>query len=443
MRVIIIGGVAAGMSAASKMKRLSPETDVVVYEKGEYLSYGACGLPYYVSGVNDDYNRMIIRTQDDFTKMGIKTHLQHEVVKVDPKRKQIMVRDLVKGRIFVDKYDKLMIATGASPIVPPIEGSDLQGVMSLKTLKDGILMKEILSQPEINRVTIIGAGYIGIEVAEAMVELGKEVRIIELGSRILTPFDEEMSTYALAELENHGVKIHLKEKVVRLEGTESVKEVITDQGRYNTDFVVMAIGVRPNTSFMKDTGIHMARNGALLIDREMRTNLEDIYAAGDCALVYHAGKEENMYIPLGTTANKCGRIAGINILGKHHKFVGTLGSAAIKVLDLELARTGLSEAEADALSIDYSTKLVTTYNKPPYYKDQQTIVFKMIVEKRTRRILGVQAVGKEGVVLRIDMFAIAIHNNMTTDEMGMTDLCYAPPFAGVWDAVHIASNAVK
>ncbi len=207
--------------------------------------------------------------------------------------------------------------------------------------------------------------------------------------------------------------------------------------------MVLAIGVRPATAFLKDSGIAMARNGAIIIDREMRTNFMDIYSAGDCAEVYHKVKEENSFIPLGTTANKCGRMAGENIMGKHNKYVGTLGSAAIKVLDYELARTGLSENDSKALAMDYKTVFVKAQDHPAYYPDPTPIWIKLIYEEKSCRILGAQAIGNKGAVMRIDMFAIAIHNNMTTMDLGMTDLCYAPPFAGVWDAVHIACNAAK
>lgn len=443
MKLIVIGGVAAGMSAASKLRRIDPHAEIAVYEKGSFLSYGACGLPYYVSGENDDYTKMIARTKEQFSSMGIDTFLRHEVIKISPERKQVMVKNIDNGDVFIDTYDKLMIATGTVPLVPPFTGVELDGIHVLKTLDDGIKLKDIVSEKKIENVVIVGGGYIGIEVAEAMRYLGKNVRIIEQADRILTNFDQEVTEIAEQELLKQHVQLNLSETVEGFVGEGSVKYVKTDRGLHEADLVLLAIGVKPATDFLQGTGIHVAKNGAIIIDREMRTNIEDIYSAGDCAEVYNKVMEENTYIPLGTTANKCGRLAGENISGQHKKFTGTLGSAALKIFNLEMARTGMSERDAQRLAIDYTTVFVESTDRPRYYPDQTPIWIKLICEKRTRRILGAQSIGPKGVVLRIDMFAIAIHNHMSAEELGMTDLCYAPPFAGVWDAVHIASNAVK
>lgn len=443
MKVIIIGGVAAGMSAASKIKRIDSSAEVVVYEKGGFLSYGACGLPYYVAGINDDYTKMIARTKEEFENSGMKIHMHHEVVKVVPEKKQIMVRDLENQRLFIDTYDKIMISTGTVPLVPPLKGRDLPGVYVLKTLEDGIVLKKAVEDANVKNIVVVGGGYIGIEVAETLCHVGKNIRIVELAPRILGPFDAELTDMVEDNLKNHGINLNLNEKVEEIIGEERVQGIRTDKGIYEADLVVLAIGVRPATAFLKDSGIAMARNGAIIIDREMRTNFMDIYSAGDCAEVYHKVKEENSFIPLGTTANKCGRMAGENIMGKHNKYVGTLGSAAIKVLDYELARTGLSENDSKALAMDYKTVFVKAQDHPAYYPDPTPIWIKLIYEEKSCRILGAQAIGNKGAVMRIDMFAIAIHNNMTTMDLGMTDLCYAPPFAGVWDAVHIACNAAK
>lgn len=443
MKVVVIGGVAAGMSAASKIKRVDSSAEIVVYEKGPFVSYGACGLPYYVSGINDDYTKMIARTKEEFEKTGMKINLKHEVVKVEPESKQILVKDLENDSLFIDSYDKLMIATGTVPVVPPIKGKDLKGVYVLKTLEDGMILKKAVETPEIKNVAIVGGGYIGIELAETLLHAGKNVRVVELAPRILQPFDSELTEMATNIMMEAGVKFNLNEKVEELVGTDKVTGVKTDKGSYEADLVILAIGVRPATNFLKDSGIALAKNGAVVIDREMRTNIADIYSAGDCAEVYNKVKEENSFIPLGTTANKCGRLAGENITGKHNKYVGTLGSSAIKILDYELGRTGVSESEAKALAINYKTVFIKAYDHPGYYPEPTPIWIKLVYEERTNRILGAQAMGKKGAVLRVDMFAIAIHNNMTTMDLGMTDLCYAPPFAGVWDAVHIACNAAK
>ncbi|HHW66353.1 MAG: hypothetical protein PWP07_1536 [Epulopiscium sp.] len=443
MKVIIIGGVAAGMSAASKIKRVDKNAEVIVYEKGDFLSYGACGLPYYVGGFNDDYTKMIARTKEQFESIGIHAHTNHEVIKVVPGEKKVLVRNHITGDIFIDTYDKLMIATGAKAVKPPIEGIHLKGVYQLKTLEDGIWLKKAAQDESIKKVVIVGGGYIGIETADAFLNLGKEVTIIEFANRILMPFDEEIVKIALEELMHHGVNIRTGEKVVGLKGTDRVRTVVTDQGEYEADLVVLSIGVRPATDFLRDTGINMAPNGAIIVDREMRTSLPDVWAAGDCALVYHKQFKDNVYLPLGTVANKCGRIAGANILGAHQKFTGALGSTAIKVCNIEMGRTGFSENDAKKLGMNYKTVIVNAYDHPGYYPGQTPITIKLIYETGTKKLLGAQAAGQKGAVLRIDSFAIAIHNQMTTDELGMLDLVYAPPFAGVWDPIHIACNAAK
>lgn len=443
MKTIVIGGVAAGMSAASKIKRVDKDSEVVVYEKGSFLSYGACGLPYYVAGINDDYTKMIARTKEEFEKSGIRSYLRHEVVKIVPEKKQIMVKDLDNERLFIDSYDKLMISTGTIPVVPPLKGKDLKGVYVLKTLENGLVLKEAMDAPEVKNIVVVGGGYIGIEVAETLAHVGKKVTVIEFAPRILQPFDSEITDIATKHMIEKGINLNLNEKVEEIIGGDKVEGVRTNKGVYRADLVVLAIGVRPATEFLKGSGIELAKNGAIIIDREMRTSIQDIYSAGDCAQVYSKIKEENTFIPLGTTANKCGRIAGENITGKHKKYVGTLGSAAIKILNYELARTGISESEAKALAIDYKTVFVKASDHPAYYPDPTPIWIKLIYEDKSNRILGAQAIGNKGAVMRIDMFAIAIHNNMTTMDLGMTDLCYAPPFAGVWDAIHIACNAAK
>ncbi|KML39855.1 CoA-disulfide reductase [Cytobacillus firmus] len=443
MKLLVIGGVAASMSAASKLRRMDDKAEITVYEKGKFLSYGACGLPYYISGENDDYRKMIARTQEQFDERNIKTHLQHEVLKVDTNKREVTVKDLASGKTFTDTYDKLMIGTGTFPIMPPFPGADLENVQVLKTMEDGMVLKEISRKPEVNDVVIVGGGYIGIEVVEAMKTLGKNVRVIEMGERILAPFDKEITDIAEKEIRDNGVQLNLGEKVESFSGNGKVESVKTDKGTYKADLVFVAVGVKPATKFLEGSGIEMAENGAIIIDREMRTNIEGVYAAGDCAQVYHKVLEENDYIPLGTNANKCGRLAGANIAGSHEKYVGTLGSAAIKIFDMELGRTGLSEEDAKKLDIGYTTEFVKAADHPDYYPNQTPIWIKLICEKGTNRILGAHAIGNKGVVLRIDVFAVAIHNKMAAEELGMVDLCYAPPFAGVWDAVHIASNAAK
>ncbi len=431
------------MSAASKIKRLSPEDEVMVYEKGGFLSYGACGLPYYVGDFNDDYRKMIARTKKEFDDSGIRSLVHHEVIQVNTDTKSVTVRNTLSKETFTDYYDTLMIATGANALMPKFEGRDLLGVHVLKTLEDGIFLREYSSMKEIRNVVIVGGGYIGVECAEAYLNLGKNVRMVEAMDRILMPFAHEFSKLAQDELVSHGVKLHLQERVEKFIGNETVTHIKTDKGTYEADLVIVAIGIRPATEFLEGTPIMRNKAGAIIVDREMRTSVECVYSAGDCAMVYNSIMKENMYLALGTVANKCGRIAGANMTGQREKFMGALSTAAIKVCNLEIGRTGLSEQDAKALRLDYSSKIVTSFDHPKYYPGQTELHLKVIYENKTMKLLGAQVAGEKGAVMRTNIFAVAIQAGMTTSELGMIDLAYAPPFSGVWDAVHIAANACK
>lgn len=443
MKHVIIGGVAAGMSAASKIKRTQKDAVVHVYEKGDFLSYGACGLCYYVAGYNDDHTRMIARTRAQFEAQGIETFMRSEVIDVDIQNKVVSVRSLDTGNVTKDTYDKLMIATGAESVRPPILGIDKKGVYTLKTMEDGLCLKEEVKGYGINDVVIVGGGYIGVEMAEAMHALKKRVVVLEAAGRILTPFDDEIAGLALQELTKKGIGVRTDEKVKEFRGVRSVSSVVTDKGEYIADMVIVAAGVRPATGFLQNTGIATEKNGAIIVDRQMRTSISDVYSAGDCAVVYDCVKNKNVYLPLGTVANKCGRIAGGNMCGGSDEYVGALSSAALKVFDLELGRTGLGECEARDLGYNYGTVFVEGRNHPAYYPGSEPLMIKVIYERPSMKILGAQLCGKEGAALRTDIFAVAIQAGMTTKQLGMVDLIYSPPYAGVWDAVHIACNAAK
>ncbi|WP_017416934.1 CoA-disulfide reductase [Clostridium tunisiense] len=444
MRIVIIGGVAAGMSAAAKAKRINKNADIIVYERTEVVSWGACGLPYFLGDFFTDPEVMIARTKEEFKENGIEVNIKHEVLNIDVNNKTLKVVDLNTGKEFQDNFDRLMIATGASPVIPPIENVNLENVFTLKEFEDGIAIKEQLKKEEVKNVVIIGAGYIGIEAAEAMKKLGKNCRLIQLDARVLPDsFDKEITDIMEEALINHGVDLHLKEMVKQLEGEGKVREVVTDKGSYSADLVIICTGVRPNTAFLKDVGFEMLRNGALIIDNYGETNIKDIYAAGDCASVYHLVRKDNIYIPLATTANKIGRIVGENLAGKKNYFQGTLGSGAIKVMDLEAARTGISENEAIKNNIPYKTIFIEEKNQTSYYPGQCDLYIKLIYDPNTKVILGGQIIGKDDAVLRVDVIATAIFNNMTTEQLGMLDLCYAPPFARTWDAVNVAGNVAK
>lgn len=444
MRIVIIGGVAAGMSAAAKAKRMAKNSEVIVYEKGSIVSFGACGLPYYVGDFFDNPQGMIARTPEQFRESGVEVNINHEVLKVDTEKKIVIVKNLETDEIFESSYDKLMVATGANAVLPPVEGiKTLKNIFTLKSIDDGIDLKKAMMKEENKEVLVIGAGYIGIEVIEAAKQLGKNVRVIQRGKRVMgASFDREITDLMEEEIRSHGVDLHLEEVVKKIEGNSMVEKVITDKGEYNADIVVIATGVRPATGFLEGTGIEMDR-GAIIIDEEGKTSVDSIYSAGDCAMVYHKVRKKNVYIPLATTANKIGRVVGENLAGAKNKFSGTLGSACIKVMDLEAGRTGITETDAKLDGINYKTILVKDKNQTNYYPGQENIFVKLIYDAETKVILGGQIIGKNGAVLRVDVIAMAVATKMKTSELGMMDFCYAPPFARTWDVLNVSGNVAK
>ena len=445
MRVVIVGGVAAGMSAAAKANRMLKDAEVVVYEMGDTVSWGACGLPYFVGGFFESADNMIARPVEKFRETGVDVQILHEVTGVNPETKTLTVKNLETGEIFSDNYDKLMIASGASAIIPPIKNVRQENVFTLKSLEDGIRVKEAINKDEVKEIVVIGAGYIGIETVEAAHHLGKNVRLIQLDTRVLPDsFDKEITDVMEEELRSYdGVELHLEEMVTDLLGEGKVTGVKTNKGEYKADMVVISTGVRPNTSFLEGTGIEMIGNGAIIIDSMGKTNIEDIYSAGDCATVPHRLKDAPAYIPLATTANKIGRIVGENLAGAENVFPGTLGSACVKVMAMEAGRTGLSESEAANAGINFKTMTIKDKNQTSYYPGQEDIWVKLIYNADTKVILGGQMIGKNGAVLRVDTIATAIYTGMKTSELGMLDLCYAPPFARTWDVLNVVGNVAK
>lgn len=443
MKVVIIGAVAAGMSAAAKLKRIKPDYEVVVYEKTDIVSFGACGLPYYVGGFFNDPNMMIAREKSKFIESGIDLKTFKEVIDVDTLEKTLTIKDALSGEIFIDNYDKLMIATGASSIMPSLDKS-YDNLTTLKDMNDGIKLKELISKEENKNIVIIGAGFIGIETIEAAKKLNKNIHLIGRSNRILSKvFDKEITDLLEEELRKNNIHLHLNETIQKYIGEENITKVITNKSEIDCDIVVMAIGVKPNTSFLENTNIKMLSNGAIIVDECGRTSVEDIYAAGDCATIKNLVTNEDMYVPLATGANKLGRIVGENLGGINSYYPGSLASSCIKVLDMEAAVTGLTEERAKALNLDFKTKCITNYNQTHYYPGREKLLIKLIYDAKTKVILGGQIAGYKDAVQRANVLATAITAKMTTEQLGMLDLCYAPPFATTWDALNVAGNVSK
>lgn len=443
MKIIVIGGQAAGASAAAKAKRFAPNAHVCLYEKSSIVSFGACGLPYYLGQHFSDEQAMISRTAEEFIESGIDVRLCHEVIAIDPVAKTVVVRDGEKGAEFKDYYDRLILALGAEPITPPIRNVNLSNVFTLKTLQDAEQIKASLAKPEIAKVTLIGAGYIGLEVAEALYRLGKSVRIIQLSERILAEsFDAEITSILQKQLEVY-TQLHREEQVQALIGEGGVTGVKTDKGLYTTDAVIIATGVRPAKQLYQRLGLATLPNGAIVVDAYGQTSLSGIYAAGDCVALPHRITGKSVFVPLATGANKLGRIVGENAAGGCATFPGTLATAAIELFSLEAARTGLSEAEAIRAEIPYRTVVIKDKNHSNYVSGQSDMWLKLIYHRQDRTLLGGQIVGGKGSALRVDTIATAIWQKMVVDEFAMLDFLYAPPFARPWHILNIAGSVAK
>ena len=444
MRVIIVGGIAAGTSAAAKLRRLHKDAEIVIYEKGDIVSFGACGLPYFVGDFFEDTERMIARTPEAFIKSGVDVKTLHEVTNVDFENKKVVVKNLEEGTTFEDSFDKIMIATGASSIIPPIKNVNLENVHTLKSLQDGHKLKDLMKDEQNKKVAIIGAGFIGLEAVEAAKKYGKEVSVFQLGDRILQDvFDKEITDLLEEELRKHNVNLYLQETVTELIGEGKVQKVCTNNRQVEADIVIIATGVRPNTEFLKDSGLEMLRNGAIVVDKSGRTSIKDVYAAGDCASIYQIVQDEQSYVPLATGANKLGRIVGENLAGMESEFQGSLASSCIKVMDMEAGRTGIGEEKAKALGINYKTTFITDMNQTDYYPGQNKIYVKLIYDADSYVILGGQVAGYKEAVQRVNVLAACIFGKLTTKQLGMLDLCYAPPFARTWDVLNVAGNVCK
>ncbi len=440
MRTVIIGGVAAGMSAASKLKRLRPEMDIVVLEKGRDLSYGACGMPYYLSGLIPDEAKLIARTKRDFEDTGIDVRTEHEVIGIDTDNQRVhAMRD--GDRVDID-YDRLVIATGASPIRLDVPGRDLNRIHTLSTLEDARGLRDALNDPNVRHVTIVGGGYIGIEIAENVHALGKDVTIIEAAERVLSTFSPFVSDAVQKTLAAHDVTLHTNERVTAYEEKESRVHVVTPTKRIVTDLVIEAVGIRPNTGFLNGA-IETTEAGAIVVDSMMRTNVRGVYAAGDCVAYPHKLTGKPAFVPLGTHANKAGRVVAEHIAEVPTGFDGVIGSTMLKAFNLEVARVGLNLATAEAANMAVDETRVKARDKSGYYPDSKRVDLAIYTDPSDARLLGADMVGEAGVALRINTIATAIGAGLSADAFARYDLAYAPPFSPVYDPLQIACMQVK
>jgi len=444
MRLVIIGAVAAGTSAAAKARRNNELAEIVIYEKDSFISYSGCGMPYFIGGEVDSIDDLTPRNPAFFkSKYNVDIFTLHEVLSINPNQKTLEVKDLTSGEVFTDQYDKLIIATGASSIIPPIKGTDNGNVFTLRNINDMNKIMNFINQNTPQTAAIIGTGFIGLEVCENLKRLGIEVAMIERLPQVTPGLDSDMAVYVIDHLKKKGVTVFVGASATEL--TENAV-FLSDGTEIKADLILLSTGVRPNTALAKQAGIEIGVTGAIKVDNNMKTNLQDIYACGDCIEQFHVVTGKPVYRPMGSTANKTGRIAGDSITGGNLTFRGILGTGIFKIFDLTVAQTGLSEREAKEQGYEVVICHNIKPNKPEYLGGKEMVI-KGIADKNSGRLLGVQIVGYEGVDKRIDVFVTAITFKANVEDLFHLDLAYAPPFSTTKDPVMytgmILDNAIN
>lgn len=442
MKVIVIGAVAAGSKAAAKLKRLKPDWEVIIYTSDYNVSYSECGLPFYIAGDFEDIKKLVIRTPQEFEKQGIKVHIRHLVTEIHPDNKELLIKNLETNTTFTENYDKLIISTGASPFVPDIKGINLQNVFTLRTIEDGIAIKNAVLQNK--RAVILGGGYIGIELLEAFVKQGLYVNLIQSSDVIMSVFDKDMAEIIqeyVIKKSSKQVKIINNDTILRIEGREKAEKIITKKGKeIKTDMVILSTGIKPNVKIAQKTGIELGKTGAIKVNSRMETNIKDIYACGDCVEKNHIVAQQPCWIPLGSTANKEGRCCAINVAGGHDEFEGVLGSAVTRYFDFTISMTGLTEKQALKYGFEPVSVTVKERDKAGYMPDVECITIKLTADKNTRRLLGAQGIGQGDVDKRINTLTSALLSKMTIQEFFGNDMTYSPPFSTSIDPMLTAAQ---
>ena len=445
MKIVIIGGVAAGAKAAAKSRRLLPDSEIDIYTQDTHVSYSACGLPYYIQGNFEDWQKLIIRSVEEFEKNNIHIHLQNRVTKILVADKKIIVKDLNTNELKFVEYDKLVIATGSAPKMSDFPDIKLKNIFTLRTLEDGIIIKETMHN--VSNITIIGGGYISIELLEAFVKNDKNVTLVEKMPYILSVFDEDISSLIqnyILENSKGKVKLITDDIVSEFIGEEEVKGVLTVKGSgFETEMVVICSGVKPVVDIAEEAGIALGITGAIRVNSRMETNIPDIYACGDCAEKINIISNTPVWVPLGSTANKEGRVAAVNLCGGIEDFEGILGSAVTRYMDLNISMTGLSEKMAQKLGYDTVAVVVTKKDKAGYMPEVENITLKLVADRRSHRILGAQAIGCGDADKKINSISTGLINRVTVENLLDVDFTYAPPFSTSVDIIHSAARMLK
>ena len=439
-KIIIIGGVAGGMSTAAKAKRENSSLDVTVYERSHHISYSACGMPYHVAG-RIPLDDLVARTPSDMEEEGINVRVRHEVVEVDHDARTVRVENLETGETFEDAYDTLVLATGARALLPDLPGRDLRGVYTLRRLEDAARVREDVQGTDGKHAVVMGGGYIGLEMAEAFHEVGLSVTVVE-AERLLSDFEPVFSELAEDELRAHGVTVHLQKRVAAFCGEERVTGVRLggEEETLPADLALVAVGAAPNNDLAKALGLALGPQGAVLTGGRLETNIPDIYAVGDVTAVTHLVSGQSAWLPLGDTANKQGRVLGTVLAGGAARFGGVVGTFITKVFGRAFAKTGLSTSEAEAAGFRVACTHVKTTDHAGYYPDHQPLEVTLLWEEGTGRLLGAQIAAYGDAAKRIDVVAALLHGRGTLQDLADLDLAYAPPFSSAWDPLLVAAN---
>jgi len=445
MKVIIVGGVAGGATAAARIRRLDENAEVKVFERSGYISYANCGLPYYIGDVITDPDVLTLQTPESFFgRFKIDVKVRHEVTHINPEKKTVLVKNLNTGEEFEESYDKLLLSPGAKPILPDIEGASLDKVFTLRTVEDTFRIKEYINKNKPKSAVIAGGGFIGLELAENMHSLGMDVTIVQRPKQLMNPFDSDMASFIHAEVRRHKINLALGHSVKGVkQDVEGMTVILEDAAPIHADMVVLAIGVVPDNNLARTAGLELGIKGSIVVNDRMETNVPDIYAVGDAVQVKNFVTRENAHIALAGPANKQGRIAADNICGKDSRYNGSQGSSVIKVFDITAAATGINETTAKLSGIDSDKVVLSPMSHAGYYPGGKMMTMKVVFEKGTYRLLGAQIVGYDGVDKRIDVLAAAIRAGMSAVDLKELDLAYAPPYSSAKDPVNMAGFMIE
>ncbi len=440
MKIVIVGGVAGGATAAARIRRLDEQAEIIVFERSGFVSYANCGLPYYIGEVITHKNHLTLQTPESFfSRFQVTMKVHHEVTAIHPEKNTVSVKNLETGGEFEESYDKLLLSPGAKPTQPSIPGTDIDSLFTLRTVEDTLRIKEYIDQNHPKSAVLAGGGFIGLELAENLRELGMEVTIVQRPRQLMNPFDPDMAAFIHNEMRRHGVKLALGHTVEGFEQDRTgVRILLKGEDPLRADLVVLAIGVTPDTGLAREAGLKLGIKGSILVNDRMETSIPNIYAVGDAVQVRHSVTGQDALISLAGPANRQGRIAADNLCGGDSRYPGSLGSSVIKVFDMTAAVTGINETNAKKAGLDVDKVILSPMNHAGYYPGGKLMTMKVVFEKETFRLLGAQIVGYDGVDKRIDVLATAIHAGMKAPDLKDLDLAYAPPYSSAKDPVNMA-----